>query len=338
MKKLLFNLISVLILSGCNDNNNFKITGNISQLPNGKIYLSVETTKEYKVIDSTETVNGNFEFKGNIENPQMAMISSADGTDYFNFILEKGDITPVDRKYAKGGNLNEELFALRDSINEIIGNYSNSIIDEEATSDKTAELIKPLFDKHNNDILGVRLIREFLYTESLKLEFYNQAGPNVKSNTILREQSYVWKNVIETSPGHKFKDFSVEYEGKIQRLSNFVGKGKLAIVDFWASWCRPCREQLPYLISLYNKYGRDQLEIIGVPSSDKPEHTLRAIKDENIPFPQMINAGKEGTKVYGIEYIPCIMLISPDGIILNRYLYGEDIEKAVQKALECPNK
>lgn len=334
MKKFFLTLTAVIILCGCNDNNNYKITGNIPGEPNGMVYLLIEQPKEYKVIDSTETVNGNFEFKGSIEEPQMAMIGSKDGTDYFNFILEKGNINPIDKQYAKGGNMNAELFALRDSIIGFIESYTNGEIDEETTSIKTAELIKPLFDKHNNDILGVRIIREFIYTDSLKLEFFNQAGPEIKKNDILINQSNVWKSVIATSVGHKFKDFSSVYEGKIQRLSNFAGKGKLTIVDFWASWCRPCREQLPFLIDLYNKYGRDKLEIVGVPSSDKPEHTLQAIKDENIPFPQMINAGKEGTKAYGIEYIPCIMLISPDGTILNRYLYGEDIGKAVEIALE----
>ncbi|WP_288281080.1 TlpA disulfide reductase family protein [uncultured Prevotella sp.] len=126
--------------------------------------------------------------------------------------------------------------------------------------------------------------------------------------------------------GDKFADFAVEYEGKTTRLSDYVGKGQYVLVDFWASWCRPCRQEIPNLIAAYNKYKDRGLQVLGIAAWDKPEDTKKAIAEEHIPYPQIINSQKIATDVYGINGIPEIILFSPDGTILARGLRGKQIE------------
>ena len=131
-----------------------------------------------------------------------------------------------------------------------------------------------------------------------------------------------------------FKDFEAEYEGKVTKLSDYVGKGKYVLVDFWASWCGPCKREIPYLIQVYEEYKGDKFEVLGVATWDKPEDTKKAIEQLGIPYPQMLNAQKAGSDAYGISGIPQIILFGPDGKILKRNLRGEGIAEAVKEVLQ----
>ncbi|MDD6253194.1 MAG: TlpA family protein disulfide reductase [Candidatus Cryptobacteroides sp.] len=136
---------------------------------------------------------------------------------------------------------------------------------------------------------------------------------------------------VDTVKKALFTDFEAVYEGKVQKLSDYVGRGKYVLVDFWASWCGPCRREIPYLKNVYRKYAGKDFEVLGVATWDKPEATKRAIIEDNILYPQILNAQDAGSKAYGIEGIPEIILFGPDGKILHRGLRGPYIEATVKR-------
>ena len=132
-----------------------------------------------------------------------------------------------------------------------------------------------------------------------------------------------------TGEGARYTDFDV----RGQKLSDYVGRdGKWLLVDFWASWCGPCRRQMPVLKDLAAKYA-DKLNVLGVAVWDEAADTRRAIQEEGITWDCIIDAGTEPTDLYGISGIPCIMLISPDGVIVSRDKQGDDLRAAVAAAL-----
>ena len=118
------------------------------------------------------------------------------------------------------------------------------------------------------------------------------------------------------------------------KLSDYVGKGKYVLVDFWASWCGPCRAEIPNLIKVYNQYKGKKFEVLGVATWDEPDDTKKAIEELKIPYPQMLNAQKAGSNAYGITGIPQIILFGPDGTIVKRNLRGDAIEKTVAEVLK----
>ena len=137
--------------------------------------------------------------------------------------------------------------------------------------------------------------------------------------------------------GSKFIDFTVKYDGKEQKLSDYVGNGKYMLVDFWASWCQPCRGEIPGLIKIYNKYKGENFGVLGVALNDKPESSKKLIETMGIPYPQILNAGNQVAYLYNIKGIPEIMLFDPSGKLIARGLRGPYIEIAVRKALEEHN-
>jgi len=138
------------------------------------------------------------------------------------------------------------------------------------------------------------------------------------------------------SIGSVFPDFS-ESDLNGKPLSIASRKGKVVLVDFWATWCGPCRGELPNVIETYKKHHGQGFEIIGVSLDSEREKLDSFLKQEDgMTWPQYFDGQGWANKLavkYGVEAIPFAVLIGPDGKIIGKELRGEQLEDAVAKAV-----
>ena len=152
----------------------------------------------------------------------------------------------------------------------------------------------------------------------------------------LREQKAV---EAKTAEGQQFVDFTMpDTKGKDVTLGQYIKKNKLTLVDFWASWCGPCRKAIPGVKALYEKYKKQGFGVVGVSFDSKKENWLKAIKDEQLPWPQMSDLkgwGCLASDLYNIHGIPFTLLVTKDGTIVGRNIYDEEkLEERIQEYLK----
>ncbi len=134
-----------------------------------------------------------------------------------------------------------------------------------------------------------------------------------------------------------FLDYSVPYgnpDGTTARLSDYIGKGKYILLDHWASWCGPCKAEMPYLKKTYEAFHGENFDILGLAIKEKVEDTKASIEELSLPWSQIFNVTDQPEEFYGINAIPHLILFAPDGTIMARGIRGEQIFVLVSKALE----
>jgi thiol-disulfide isomerase/thioredoxin len=196
------------------------------------------------------------------------------------------------------------------------------------------ETLKGFAIQYKDDVAAIPLLLmldDNMTEPDVILSLINQSCAEVQYHPNIVKVKKKAEAALSQKEGEMFKDFAVEFNGKTIRLSDYVGRGKYVLVDFWASWCGPCRQEIPNLIALYERYKDKEFLVLGVAVQDKIEDSQKAISDMQIPYPQILNSEKIATNIYGIDALPETILFAPDGTIIARGLHGKDIDNQLQK-------
>ncbi|MDR0794949.1 MAG: AhpC/TSA family protein, partial [Tannerella sp.] len=297
---IVLTMLAALALAACTSTpKSYTVEGVVpDDSYNGQMaYLYDYATREK--IDSVLVADRKFTFTGPID---AALVSRlAIERLYAIIILEKGKISVdmADSKSAKGTPLNNELSKYQHELAvyeaERMEKYTEIAQSEEATRQirymeayqQYVANVDPLhlkyFNANKNNALGAFVLlswSDLLEPERLDL-LYAQAGDVVRQFAPLQRVITINASVRKTAEGMIFTDFTIENgntDGSKASLSDYVGKGKYVLVDFWASWCGPCIAEIPTLVEVYNKYKGDKFELLGVAVWDKREDTLGFIE------------------------------------------------------------
>ncbi|MCO6498993.1 MAG: AhpC/TSA family protein [Vicingus serpentipes] len=371
MKNTILTLcISSFLIACSNDKQpeNISISGNIVNLPEGSVlYLDYLHPKQIVTKDSTTiNENGNYYFQQPIEEHGFYRLR-INNQNFINLVLDKneqpiinGDGNNIMDTYSISGSLESNRLKdfniaykknalLQDSLKRFYdaNRGDRSVFDQVqiasfTSSNQTNEYFIQLIKDNPASLVSMAIVEQFdpkTYGELFTL--VDEALFEKMPNSIYYQRFHEKvANIINLKEGDVAPDFTLnDLSGNPISLSSL--KGKVVLLDFWASWCRPCRIENPNLVKAYNKYHSKGFEVLsvsldGMPQQQNPkEDWLNAIKKDGLVWNTHISDLKgwesEAVGIYGVESIPFTLLIDKEGIILGKNLRGPQLENKLNE-------
>ena len=349
MKKVLF-MAALMLAVLPTEAQQVKYSINGISKDNGKT-VSLIDRRTNQIVNTATVVDGKFSMSGNAEKDAFMAIGIMENpwaTIFFN------DGTPMtinlNDSTLKGSPLNERLVRYDIDLSAPYGNFMMKVqsMSEEEREQKKVELaggmmivmmkmmegVEKVFKDERETLIPVAFISEYQQVfGQQKLDSVLATKPVWINHPIVKQQMEQWayQKAEEEKKlafiGQQFTDLEeADPDGNIHKLSEYVGKGKWVLVDFWASWCGPCKAEMPNVVAAYEKYHAKGFDIVGLSFDNKKEPWVKAITDWNMPWIHLSDV--KGWKsvasgVYGVNSIPDNLLIDPQGKIVARGLRAE---------------
>ncbi|MBL7720010.1 MAG: AhpC/TSA family protein [Flavipsychrobacter sp.] len=372
LKNLGFLLLTVLFLSSCgNKGNEFTVIGDIANMPRQQVVLEELGMREFVLVDSVMSdEKGHFELKGNAPEEGRYRVKFSN-TKFIILTIDKGNIKVAGdfndlQNYTVSGSPSSESFRVymqkfRSYVNDINtlemaknalraqGNDSTIADVERDQADKIHEMTRFIeqYADTTKSVANALFAAQMLNPKS-EIDYINAfvgglerrfPKSNLAKEYVKEFNSMMAKQAKEESVGPTVGGMAPDItltstEGKQVAISSY--KGKYVLVDFWASWCGPCRAENPNVVAAYNKYKDKNFTILGISLDDDRTNWMKAIEKDKLFWTHISDLkGWESAaaRLYGIQSIPANFLLDPAGKIIARDLRGPELEAKLAEVL-----
>ena len=352
----------------CTSNNtNYNVTGNNAPQNGVAVYLfdPISSTR----IDSTVIDNGSFKMNGKAAKDAYLLVN-IDGNEWWFPFFNDG--VPVQINVAdstlSGSALNSKLTECDKRDRDAFAEYQQTIVkmnsvpenEREARQSEIMSMYHTALKKYSDSYLAMieenmdnlipvvfieripAMVGEYKFNQLMESGAQFTKHPYVLNfKRILEENNAKRKEAMAKNQdivGQKFIDLEEpDADGVVHKLSEYAGNGKWVLVDFWASWCGPCKNEMPYVVDAYKKYHDKGFDIVGLSFDNDKDAWLQAITDWEMPWIHLSDMKQwksVAQKVYTVMGIPDNILISPDGIIVARGLRGQELENKLAEVFK----
>jgi len=356
MRNVFAILVFALAAFSCQSaKDQFSIKGSIAGVETGKVYLLKLVGEQPQSIDTADIVDGKFTFKGKMEIPDIRILRLDDQSYFATFFLDNANITVTANKdslrttkiigspthdifkifISEMEKLNKDGMALQEKYQNAMATNNTDVaqkaeIDLKAMIENNKVYTKNFVKEHSNSVVSAYIT---LYQLSSQIDgseldsITSKFAPEISNSEYVVKLKELVLEQKKTAIGAQAPDFTMnDTEGKPVQLSSL--KGKIVLVDFWASWCGPCRQENPNVVKLYQQYHDKGFEILGVSLDRTKEDWLKGIKDDNLTWIHVSDLQywqNAAARLYGVNAIPQSFLLDKDGKIIGKGLRGEQL-------------
>ena len=359
MRKLLLSIVAAsMTLAACNAQSGYKVTGTVEGMPDGKAIIATVNGSSLDTLAKADVKNGSFEFTGNVSEPTGAYIMVIGQRGAIPFMLENANITVnagqagltvtgsegqkiYDQFMAINTTTQQEAMKLQQEYQAANGDqakmqavqeaYAKLMTDAQA---KETELIKANPDSYVSTFVIVSSMGQMEY-EQLK-ERYSLLGEKAKASAQGKAIAAQIAKLESTAIGQIAPNFTITTpEG--ESISLYDIKGKVKLIDFWASWCGPCRGENPHVVEIYKEYHPKGLEIFGVSLDNNKEAWVKAIADDGLVWKHgsdLKGWQSAPAQLYGVTGIPHTVLLDENNKIIAKNLRGDELKQKIAELLK----
>lgn len=310
------------------------------------VYLLDAVTRN--VFDSTVLslgTHGSFQFVGKTESPSWKVLQFkwrnpvAGYGEYSNSALVPVEAGTTNVSFNVNQSTPNQLIVKGTNLAKDYSTYLNTLAQTEAS--QISEAMKELYFANKDKFIGT-LYLCFLFDNkviktTIEAEAYlDGASEVVRTSPLIVQRLERLREAEKTNVGQHYLDVTGinPLTGASSSLSAFVGKGKLVVLDFWGSWCVPCRKAIPKLKDLYAKYGK-KVTFVGIAIDDTQTECSKAIKDLGIVWDVIQFKDGDAAKAYDVSFVPTLVVISKEGKIVDKTIPLEALEERLNQ-LEKP--
>ena len=352
---------AVFLFSACGKEKGYKIVGNIEGLKDGMIYLSSADKNSLNKIDSVKAVGGTFSFTGSVELPEVryiqlspreiipffvenSSISVTGSLDSLNKVVitgsETNDIFQIFFKKVNDWTKESQDLQMRYRKAQMSGNQDemkNVQIDAEAISENRRVFVENFVTENSNSVVAP-YIALFQLAPNMSPDeidsLLNTFDPSIKGSMYVKMLEDIVTAARVTEIGALAPDFELEtIDGGSVKLSSL--RSKVVLLDFWASWCAPCRQMSPALKKMYESLKSNKnFEMISISVDRDRNAWKKAVKEDGLTWIMAFDdKGKTGMN-YNVKTIPHTVLLDQEGKIVALDLHGQELENKIKSLLD----